>query len=122
MKIIKTSRALSPMEIYKFTKNPESLKASDHIGERFVLTGVLIYEDTNVEDGSTKIITMMEDEDGNYIGSNSPTIARSMSEILEIYEDAGVEAFPLEIEIITGKSRKSGRNYVDIVLRGEGDK
>lgn len=116
MTIIEKSRAFTPAEIFKLTKDGRIEKLNEHEGEVLTVTGYIIYTDKDSK-GDEKTILSMETDDGAPIATNSPTAQRSFMDILEIYRESGEEnPFPLAgVTIISGKA-KSGRTFYDISL------
>lgn len=114
MKLIETSRELSPMEIYDMTKNPDIVPFKNAIGSRITVDCWAVYEDTNTtKDGNeeTKQILTIKDEDGTVYAGNSPTFYREFMDIKELFNSMGCDLPALEI--VSGVS-KGGKEYVNV--------
>lgn len=110
MNILKTSRELTKIEIYKMTKDA-SIISLKNLEEGSVITPAawIEYEDTNSR-GETGTILSILDTTGAVIAFQSETARRSFKEIAELFEG---EEF--SVCKMSGKT-KAGRDYCNISL------
>jgi hypothetical protein len=95
-----------------------TLMFKDCIGDTFNMTGVIIYDkeeiDSKTGEVSTKIVSCVKREDGEFISTISPTVENSLSLIVNSYEPEEIKA-GLAVMIKTKKSN-GGRDFIYIDL------
>lgn len=91
----------------------------DVLGEKMVVTGVIIFEKEEVNEKSgeveAKTVCCLKRKDGEFITSISPTVKNSLQMIIEAYT---AEEIAKGIEVVVkSKSSNAGRDffYVDLV-------
>lgn len=114
MNILKTSKELSPFEIYNMTVSPEAESMKNASGTSLKVTAWLEYEDTDKKTGNTiNILSISDGFTGRSFGAQSETFKRSFSEIVDIAKMSGIDE--IYIKVITGNT-KAGREYINCVL------
>lgn len=91
----------------------------DVVGEKFVMTGIIIYEkeEINAETGEVKksMVSCIKKQDGEFISTISPTVLNSLDIIVNCYTPEEIKK-GIEIEV---KSKKSNSKrefiYIDLV-------
>ena len=113
MTIIDKSRDFTIMELYNLTKDPAITTLKKHVGESFEVSDYLLREE---DDG--KRILSLKLPGGEVIASNSPTVQRSFSDILALYQANGIEnPLPITLLVYTDTSSKNpDRKFIDIRL------
>lgn len=118
MTIIKSSKQLDAMAIYRMTKSPEIVTAKSLAdGEIITVVTWCLYSDVNTK-GEPIDLLSLEDEKGQVYAVQSDTFKNSFDDCLEIMQQAGMpEDAKLSIKKVTGIA-KSGREYINCVLVG----
>ena len=116
MKILKSSKDLTPMEVYQMTKSPEITTAKNLAdGEIITVQCWCFYSDVNSKGEPIELLSMM-DENNQVYAVQSDTFKQSFEDCLDIQRECGIESSkPLTIKKITGTA-KSGREYINCVL------
>ena len=108
----KSSDALTKIELYKMTQDPEAISLKNVEDITIDLLQWVIYSDTNSNGNDVEILSMM-DINGSVYATNSSTFISSFNKALDFFGD---EKFS-KIKVIHGQS-KNGRNYVDCSIIG----
>ena len=111
MTIIKSTANLTMKEKYDLTRNPETLRMSDHKGEILSVDQYMIREEINSATGETVRIVSIK-SDGEIYATNSTVFVREFESLLEMAESANDSIH--HIKVITGRSRQN-REYVTCV-------
>ena len=105
MQIIKASKDLTNVDVYKMTKGTGTTKVSDCAGLVFSVDAYVIFEDVNRQTGQIMSNASIRTADGKILVSNSPTFVEAFADIVDIFGDE----IP-ELMIVEGKS-KAGRTF-----------
>lgn len=105
MQIIKASKDLTNVDVYKMTKGTGTTKVSDCAGLVFKAAAYVIFEDVNRQTGQVMTIASIMTDEGKILVSNSPTFVEAFTDIVNIFG----EEMP-ELKIVEGKS-KAGRTF-----------
>lgn len=105
MQIIKASKDLTNVDVYKMTKGTSTTKVSDCAGLVFTVDAYVVFEDVNRQTGQVMSIASIKTADGKILVSNSPTFVEAFNDIVDIFG----ENIP-ELTIVQGKS-KAGRTF-----------
>lgn len=105
MQIIKASKDLTNVDVYKMTKGTGTTKVSDYAGLVFTVDAFVVFEDVNRQTGQIMSIASIRTADGKILVSNSPTFVEAFNDIVDIFG----ENIP-ELKIVEGKS-KAGRTF-----------
>ena len=109
--IIKTSRDLTKVEIYRLTSS-NSTQSIKNFENQIIEVGYWAkFTDTDETTGQVTEILSIATKDGEYIATNSAVVIRSFDEMVEVF---GSEEIP-PVQIVTGKS-KNNRTYYNIRL------
>lgn len=114
MKIIAASQNLTMADRYNLTRNPETMRMSEHIGEELNIDKYMIREEERVDTGETVTIVSII-AGGKVYSSNSATFVREFANIVYMAHDSGEELH--KIRIASGTSKK-GREYITCVFIG----
>ena len=108
MKILKCSESLSLMDRYNLTRNPETERMKNHVGERLHIDAYMVRQEERDDTGEIATITSIKSGEKVY-ATNSPTFARELLAIVALADECGETVGA--IEVIEGMSNK-GRPYV----------
>lgn len=111
MNIIKTSKNLSPKEIYQLTMSPEVQKMSDAVGQIIEIEAWAIYEDENSKGELQKILAIKTPEN-DIFATNSATFKEDFEKMNELFETLGEKVH--SITVTSGES-KAGRTFITCV-------
>ena len=106
MQIIKASKDLTNVDVYKMTKGTGTTKVSDCAGLVFTVDAFVVFEDVNRQTGQIMAIASIKTADGKILVSNSPTFVEAFSDIVDIFGEKNIP----ELKIVEGKS-KAGRTF-----------
>lgn len=108
---MRSRETLTPVELYKLTKNATVQKLSSCENDvPFTVGDWVIYEDVSLGTGEVREILSLELGGVNY-ATNSPTFIREFKDIVEVF---GADSMP-ELVKVTGVS-KAGRTYMTCVV------
>jgi pantothenate kinase type III len=91
----------------------------DVIGKKLVITGLIVYDNEEVDQKTgaveTKTVSAIKLKDGSFISSISPTVEKSLTLIASSYEEEEIKK-GIEVEVKSQKSN-GGRDflYIDLV-------
>lgn len=105
MQIIKASKDLTNVDVYKMTKGTGTTKVSDCAGLVFAVDAYVVFEDVNRQTEQVMSIASIRTAEGTILVSNSPTFVEAFTDIVDIFG----EKIP-ELKIVEGKS-KAGRTF-----------
>ena len=107
MRILAASENLSMVDSYNLTRNPETERMSNHVGETLAVERYMVREEERPDTG--EVITIVSINDGTTTYStNSPTFVREFMAILEMAKNAGAAIH--HIKVASGTSKR-GREY-----------
>lgn len=111
MKIVKTSKALTPQEIYFLTMAPTVQKMSDAESQIIEVDSWAVYEDENSK-GETQTILAIKTPENEVFATNSKTFKEDFVKMNELFNsmDETVHA----IKVTSGMS-KNDRKFITCV-------
>lgn len=110
MNIIEASAGLNKRQIFSITQGSGVQKLKDNDGRQFDIVDYIIYEDADSKTGEMRELLAFVTDDGDIIGTNSPTVIRTFRALKEQFE------LPFtDIKIVSDVS-KNGRTFYDIAL------
>lgn len=115
MKILKSTDNLTMKQMYDLTRNPETERMSNHVGESIDVVAYMVREEEKGDTGEVVTITSILTGTGTIFATNSATFAREFCGMLELAAECGEAVH--RIYITQGVSKK-GREYVTCVLEG----
>lgn len=90
----------------------------DIIGETVTINGIIMFEKDDLDEKTgeitTKSVTAIKRNDGEFFTSISPTVKNSIDAVLEVYEPDEIKK-GIEIQIKTKKSN-AGREFIYVDL------
>lgn len=98
----------------QFNMMNNSQPAKNYCGIELVITGVVIYSDTDEETGEVKTITSFCTETGECYGSVSPNVREAFESINEVFGEVTPEN-TVTIELKMGKSA-NGRDFLSVLV------
>ena len=111
MKIVKTSKELTPQERYFLTMAPSVQKMKDAVSQRIEVAAWCIYEDTNSK-GEDQTILSIATPENEVFATNSPTFIEDFGKMNALFDECGESV--TAIEVISGQS-KAGREFITCV-------
>ena len=112
MKILEASENLTMKDSYNLTRNPETERMSNHVGETITVEKYMVREEERPDTGELITIVSINDGEKTY-STNSPTFVREYMAILEMARNAGDTIH--HVKIASGTSKR-GREYVTCVF------
>lgn len=111
MKIIETSKDLTPQQIYFLTMSPTVQKMSDAENQIIEVEAWAIYEDVNSK-GELQTILAIKTPENEVFATNSETFKEDFIRMNELFEDMGVTVNAIKVS--SGIS-KAGRKFITCV-------
>lgn len=111
MNIIKTSKELTPQEIYQLTMSPEVQKMSDAESQIIEVGAWAVYEDENSK-GELQTILAIKTPEGEIFATNSATFKEDFIKMNELFEGMGVTVNAIKVSSGTSKA---GRKFITCV-------
>lgn len=112
MKILRSTENLTMADLYNLTRNPETERMSDHVGEILNVDKFMIREEERADTGD--VVTIVSIMDGNVVyATNSAVFVREFSGIVAMADEA--HATIHKIRVANGESKK-GRTFVTCVF------
>ena len=108
MEILKTSKTLTPQEVFAMTMGAQSKKMADAVGQTIEVAAWCLYTDIN-SDGELKEILAIQTPEGEIMSTISPTFKEDFMNMYDFFKDNEIEV--QAIAIIDGKS-KAGRTFI----------
>lgn len=111
MKILYSTDNLTVKERYDLTRNPNTEKMSDHVGETVAVDKYMVREEERGDTG--ELVRIVSIQSGNtFMATNSIVFCKEFTSILEMCAASGEKVN--HIEITTGHSKK-GREFITCV-------
>lgn len=107
--IINKSRELSNQELYMLTMSPKAGSVKNHVGERFVVSAWLMFEDVDKKSGETHSVLSILTPENEVVSSISPTFQSDFMDMAELFHN------DFAFDVISGKS-KAGREFITCAL------
>lgn len=111
MNIIKTSKDLTPQEIYFLTMSPTVQKMSDAESQIIEVEAWAIYEDENSK-GELQTILAIKTPENEVFATNSATFKEDFIKMNELFEGMGVTVNAIKVSSGTSKA---GRKFITCV-------
>jgi hypothetical protein len=108
MKIITTSKDLSPQEVYFLTMAPSVQKMSDQDSQIIEVSAYALYEDENGKGETQEILSIMT-PDNEVFATNSATFKNDFIKMYELFESMGTKVN--SIKVISGTSKNDRTFY-----------
>ena len=111
MNIIKTSKDLTPKEIYQLTMSPEVQKMSDAQSQIIEVESWAVYEDENSK-GELQTILAIKTPENEIFATNSATFKEDFVKMNELFEGMGETVHAIKV---TSGTSKAGRTFITCV-------
>jgi len=111
MKVLKTSKDLTPQEIYFLTMAPTVQKMSDAETQIIEVSSYALYEDENSKGEVQEILAIMTPE-REVFATNSRTFKEDFFKMHELFESLGEEVH--SVKVMSGMS-KNDRKFITCV-------
>jgi hypothetical protein len=111
MEIIKTSKDLTPQEVYFLTMSPTVQKMSDAESQIIEVESWALYEDENSK-GEIQSILAIKTPEGEVFATNSATFKEDFVKMNELFNGMGVTVNAIKVSSGTSKL---GRKFITCV-------
>ena len=111
MNIIKTSKDLSPQEIYFLTMAPTVQKMSDAESQTIEVDSWVVYEDENSK-GEMQTILALKTPENEVFATNSKTFKEDFVKMNELFESMGEAVHAIKV---TSGMSKNDRKFITCV-------
>lgn len=111
MQIIKTSKELTPQEVYFLTMSPAVQKMKDAVSQEIEISAYCKYQDVNSKGEEQTILSIVTPEN-EVFATNSPTFIDDFEKMHELFGGMGETVHA--VKVMEGES-KAGRKFITCV-------